>query len=63
LNTAAAGATAGYLALHTLAPRAVGLVYGFSVATAWGVAILLLGAVAAAVLINAPRPAPQARLR
>jgi predicted MFS family arabinose efflux permease len=58
LNTAAAGATASYLALHTLAPRAAGLVYGFSVATAWGVAILLLGAVAAALLINAPRPAP-----
>jgi hypothetical protein len=58
LNTAAAGATAGYLALHTLAPRAAGLVYGFSVATAWGVAILLLGAVAAALLINAPRPNP-----
>jgi EmrB/QacA subfamily drug resistance transporter len=60
LNTAAAGATAGYLALHTLAPRAAGLVYGFSVATAWGVAILLLGAVAAALLINAPRPGSRA---
>jgi EmrB/QacA subfamily drug resistance transporter len=63
LNTAAAGATASYLALHTLAPRTAGLVYGFSVATAWGVAILLVGAVAAALLINAPRPAPEARLR
>jgi EmrB/QacA subfamily drug resistance transporter len=58
LNTAATSATASYLALHTVAPRAAGLVYGFSVATAWGVAILLLGAVAAALLINAPRPAP-----
>jgi hypothetical protein len=38
-------------------------VYGFSVATAWGVAILLLGAVAAALLINAPRPTPDGRLR
>jgi predicted MFS family arabinose efflux permease len=63
LNTAATSATAGYLALHTLAPRIAGLVYGFSVATAWGVAILLLGAVAAGVLINAPRPARDARLR
>jgi EmrB/QacA subfamily drug resistance transporter len=62
LNTAAISATAGYLVLHTLAPRAAGLVYGFSVATAWGVAILLLGAVSAALLINAPRPAPRARL-
>jgi EmrB/QacA subfamily drug resistance transporter len=62
LNTAATSATASYLALHALAPRAAGLVYGFSVATAWGVAILLLGALAAALLINAPRPAPGASL-
>jgi hypothetical protein len=62
LNTSATSATASYLALHALAPRAAGLVYGFSVATAWGVAILLLGALAAAVLINAPRPAPGASL-
>jgi len=38
-------------------------VYGFSVATEWGVAILLLGAVAAALLINASRPIRAARLR
>ena len=63
LNTAATSATASYLALHTHAPRVVGLVYGFSVATACGVAILLLGAVAAALLINAPRPMGGARLQ
>jgi hypothetical protein len=60
LNTIAAGATAGYLAaVHPLveAVRAQGLVYGYSIATAWGTAILILGAVAAATLINRGRPA------
>jgi EmrB/QacA subfamily drug resistance transporter len=60
LNTIAAGATAGYLAaVHPLveAVRAQGLVYGYSIATAWGTAILILGAVAAASLINRGRPA------
>jgi EmrB/QacA subfamily drug resistance transporter len=63
LNTAAISATAGYLAVHTLAPRAAGLVYGFSVATTWGVVILLAGALAAVALIHAPRPSLDARLR
>jgi EmrB/QacA subfamily drug resistance transporter len=59
LNTIAASATAAYLSvngrLHVEA-----IVHGYSVATAWGVAILLLGAVVAAVLINAGKPsAPQ----
>jgi EmrB/QacA subfamily drug resistance transporter len=57
LNTIAASATAGYLATHGLSQRADALVHGYSVATEWGTAILILGAVAAAVLINAPRPA------
>jgi MFS family permease len=57
LNTVAAGATAGYLATHALGQRAEALVHGYSMATEWGTAILVLGAVAAAVLINAPRPA------
>lgn len=52
LNTIAITATAGYVG-----PRAAALVHGFSAATAWGVAILVLGALVAAVLINAPRPA------
>lgn len=51
LNTIAIGATAAYAG-----PRATAIVHGFSVATAWGVGILLAGAVAAAVLINAKRP-------
>jgi EmrB/QacA subfamily drug resistance transporter len=51
LNTVAAGATAAFIG-----PRADALVHGFSVATAWGASILLLAAVLAAVLVNAPRP-------
>ena len=57
LNTVAASATAGYLATHAIGLRAEALVHGYSVATEWGTAILVLGAVAAAVLINAPSPA------
>jgi hypothetical protein len=34
------------------------LVHGYSVATMWGTAILVLGALVAALLINAGRPAP-----
>jgi predicted MFS family arabinose efflux permease len=51
LNTIAISATAGYVGA-----RAAALVHGFSAATAWGVAILVLGALVAGVLINAPRP-------
>jgi MFS family permease len=51
LNTIAITATAGFVG-----PRVAALVHGFSVATGWGVVILLLGAVVAGVLINAPRP-------
>jgi predicted MFS family arabinose efflux permease len=51
LNTIAITATAGFVG-----PRVAALVHGFSVATGWGVVILLLGAVVAGILINAPRP-------
>jgi len=51
LNTIAISATAGFVG-----PRAAALVHGFSVATGWGTAILLLGALAAALLITAPGP-------
>src|SRR2546429_1787831 len=49
LNTIAISATAGYAG-----PRAAALVHGFSVATGWGTAILLISALAAALLITAP---------
>jgi EmrB/QacA subfamily drug resistance transporter len=63
LNTIAASATAGYLALHRPSPLtlAQGLVLGYSTATAWGAAILALGAVVALLLINAGRPASRER--
>ena len=51
LNTIAISATAGFAG-----PRAAALVHGFSVATGWGTAILLVGALAAALLITAPSP-------
>jgi len=51
LNTIAISATAGFVG-----PRAAALVHGFSVATGWGTAILLVGALAAALLITAPSP-------
>jgi len=51
LNTIAISATAGYVGA-----RAAAIVHGFSAATAWGVAILVLGALVAGILINAPRP-------
>jgi hypothetical protein len=54
LNTIAASATAAYLAVNSNGRlRVEAIVHGYSVATAWGVAILLVGAVVAAVLINA----------
>jgi EmrB/QacA subfamily drug resistance transporter len=57
LNTIAAGATAAYLAVNANEGlRVEAIVHGYSVATGWGVAILVLGAVVAAVLINAGRP-------
>jgi len=61
LNTIAASATAAYLAVNSNPLlRVQAIVHGYSVATEWGVAILLLGALVAAVLINAGKPsAPQ----
>jgi EmrB/QacA subfamily drug resistance transporter len=53
LNTIAASATIGFVGAHAEA-----LVHGYSVATVWGTAILVLGALVAALLINAPRPSP-----
>jgi len=58
LNTVAASATAAYVAAHPAA-----LVHGYTVAMAWGVAILVLGAIAAGGLITAGRPAPREESR
>ncbi len=58
LNTIAASATAVYL--HGLAPSPAlisqALVHGYSTATTWGAAILVVGAVLIALLIKAGRP-------
>jgi hypothetical protein len=51
LNTIAASATIGFVGAHSEA-----LVHGYSVATMWGTAILILGSFVAALLITAPRP-------
>ncbi len=59
LNSVAASATAGYLAVHAPAPAvtAQALVHGYSVATAWGGGMLVLGAALALLLVTAGRPA------
>src|SRR6202049_4277375 len=58
LNSIAASATGAVSALHAasrgIAPAA--LVHGYSVATVWGTGILVAGALAAALLMNATRP-------
>ncbi len=60
LNTIAASATAAYLASHSGRPDTVhALVHGYRVATIWATAVLVLGGVVAAVLIDAGRSAPQ----
>ena len=51
LNTIATSATAGFAGAHSVA-----LVHGFSVATAWGAAILLLAALTSGFLITAKAP-------
>jgi hypothetical protein len=63
LNTIAAGATAAYLVTHAVGrtASAVGLVHGYSTATAWAAGVLLLGALLTATLINAPSPVAQRR--
>jgi hypothetical protein len=54
LNTIATSATATYVAVTSRGVMSVqALVHGYSVATEWGVAILLLGALVSALLINA----------
>jgi MFS family permease len=63
LNSIAASATTTYLTGHAGAadPNAV-IAYGYTVAAAWGAAILLVGAILVAALINADpksRPAMQ----
>lgn len=52
-NTIAASAT-----IEVVGSRSEALVHGYSVATTWGTAIVALGGLLAAVLINAGRPAP-----
>lgn len=59
LNTIATAATVVYLRAGV--PQARALVHGYTTATAWGAGVLLLAAVLAAVLINAPVPTPQSR--
>ena len=57
LNTIAASATAASLMVNSNERlRVEAIVHGYSVATAWGAAILLLGALVAAALINAGKP-------
>ena len=57
LNTVAAGATAALLVVNSHERfRIDAIVHGYSIATAWGAAILVVGAVVAAALINAGRP-------
>ena len=58
LNTIATSATAAYVAGSHGLMSVQALVHGYSVATGWGVGILVLGAVVSGVLINAGRPRP-----
>jgi EmrB/QacA subfamily drug resistance transporter len=54
LNTVAASAATGVAATHAAA-----LVHGYAVATGWGAAILAVGALLAAALVNAGTPIAQ----
>jgi MFS family permease len=56
LNTIATTATAAYLTVHAEAALAVATVHGYSVAAAWGAAILLALAIPIGGLINAGVP-------
>lgn len=58
LNTIATGATAAYLASHERSALSLvtALVHGYATATAWGSAILVLGAVLALAMISAGKP-------
>lgn len=58
LNTIAAGATAAYLASRPSSAAVIdqALVHGYSTATAWAAAILVLSAVSTFILVNIGRP-------
>jgi len=53
LNTAAASATATYVAAHRFAPVADALVHGYALAAGVAAAILLAAAAAVGLLVNA----------
>jgi EmrB/QacA subfamily drug resistance transporter len=55
LNTAAASATAAYLAARHFAPRADALVHGYATAAGVAAAVLLAAAAAVGLLVNAGR--------
>jgi EmrB/QacA subfamily drug resistance transporter len=61
LNTIAASATAAYLVSHATASSVTATVHGFTVAMAWGAAILFTAAPAVMVLINAKAPVDRRR--
>ena len=63
LNTIAATATAAYLAAHASAGIAVTTVHGYTVAAAWGAAILLAFAIPIALLVNAGVPGRAGRAK
>ncbi|WP_067793159.1 MFS transporter [Actinomadura formosensis] len=62
LNTIATSATADYLASHGRSPAIAkqAVVEGFGTAGTWAAGILAAGALIVAVLMNTPRPRPQA---
>jgi len=53
LNTAAASATAAYVAAHGRAVTAAALVHGYAVAAGWAAVILVAAAIAVAALVTA----------
>ncbi len=61
LNTVAITATTTYLSDHGGADRVAALVHGYAAATLGAAALLAGVAVAAAVLVTTPRPAPSSR--
>jgi MFS family permease len=65
LNTVAATGTAAYLAAHPggLEEQLVGLVHGYTAATAWGAAILAVGAIVVLFLVDARLGAANSRCR
>ena len=63
LNTIAATATAAYLTAHVTAGVATATVHGYTVAAAWGAAILLATAIPIAWLINAGAPRRDAQAK